>query len=104
MTKEDVGLCMSICCFFYHWALFDTITVQKMKEIGERVYAEKTKGDKDLPEYIMGFVTPPFNSVLHLHLHVISLPLTTWWPRSLAFGKLIFYRVDDLITTLSAKL
>lgn len=46
----------------------------------------------------MGFVSPPFNSINHIHLHILSKPVTTWWPKSLAFGKFIFKDIDDVIS------
>jgi hypothetical protein len=30
-------------------------------------------------------------------MHVLSKPITTWWPKSLGFGRFIFRNVDDVI-------
>ncbi|CAG8576107.1 2119_t:CDS:2, partial [Dentiscutata heterogama] len=49
----------------------------------------------------MGFGSPPFNSVLHVHMHVLSKPVTCSWPRSMAFGNWIFRNVDEVIAKLS---
>ncbi|RHZ88602.1 hypothetical protein Glove_22g216 [Diversispora epigaea] len=71
-----------------------------MKEIGLRIISEKLgelESSITSTEYLIGFVSPPFNTVPHVHMHVLTKPITCWWPRSMAFGSWIFKNVDELI-------
>ncbi|CAG8736929.1 15217_t:CDS:2, partial [Funneliformis caledonium] len=72
----------------------DLETVKKMKEVGLQLISGRLcKSVDELLKsnitkeraYLMGFVSPPFNSINHIHMHVLSTPITTWWPKSLGF-------------------
>ncbi|CAB4437801.1 unnamed protein product [Rhizophagus irregularis] len=80
----------------------DLETVKKMKEVGLNIISCRLNKSVDElnkgKTYQMGFVSPPFNSINHIHLHILSKPVTTWWPKSLAFGKFIFKDIDDVIS------
>ncbi|CAG8624408.1 14313_t:CDS:2 [Cetraspora pellucida] len=81
----------------------DLELVKKMKEIGFRIISEKLGNDESpitSDKYLMGFGSPPFNSVFHVHMHVLSKPVTCYWPRSMKFGNWIFRNVDDVIAKL----
>lgn len=54
-TKEDIEL------------------VKHMAEVGEKLFKQFNPEEK---EFRMGFTQPPFNTVLYLHMHVLSLPIT----------------------------
>ncbi|RIA98743.1 HIT-like domain-containing protein [Glomus cerebriforme] len=85
----------------------DLETVKKMKEVGLQIISrrlhesvddlQKNYQDKKERTYQIGFVSPPFNSINHIHMHVLSKPIKTWWPRSLGFGRFIFKDIDDVI-------
>ena len=49
----------------------DIIIVERMREIGQRILEDFFPGEK----YIFGFHHPPRNSIDHLHMHCIVLPL-----------------------------
>ncbi|GBC06915.1 hypothetical protein RclHR1_07140002 [Rhizophagus clarus] len=62
----------------------DIETVKKMKEVGLNILSCRlNKSVDELNEgikaklYQIGFVSPPFNSINHIHLHVLSRPITT---------------------------
>ncbi|CAG8792153.1 18402_t:CDS:2, partial [Racocetra persica] len=77
---------------------------KNMKDIGFRLISEKLGNDESpitSDKYLMGFGSPPFNTVLHVHMHVLSKPVTCSWPRSMAFGNWIFRDVDQVIAKLS---
>ncbi|XP_028134848.2 adenosine 5'-monophosphoramidase HINT3 [Diabrotica virgifera virgifera] len=78
----------------------DRLLVERMLEIGKKILAEH---NGDLDDVRIGFHCPPFNSINHLHLHVISpasemgfikrqvFRPNTWW----------FQSVDDTLLRLS---
>ncbi|CAI2176078.1 18534_t:CDS:2 [Funneliformis geosporum] len=90
----------------------DLETVKKMKEVGLQLISgrlcktvdelSKSNNRKERA-YLMGFTSPPFNSINHIHMHVLSTPITTWWPKSLGFGKFIFRNVDDIIAKIESQ-
>lgn len=57
----------------------------------------------DTPKFRIGFITPPFRDSkipvadhLHAHAYVEPADLMGWW-RSLAYGPLAWYAIDDLM-------
>ncbi|RGB32721.1 HIT-like domain-containing protein [Rhizophagus diaphanus] len=80
----------------------DLETVKKMKEVGLNIISCRLNKSVDelnkAKTYQMGFVSPPFNSINHIHLHILSKPVKTWWPKSLAFSRFIFRDIDDVIS------
>jgi hypothetical protein len=81
---------------FFFWVLVDTgvFTVSKMAQVGNQLSLEHN-------QVRMGFHVPPFNSVNHLHLHVISLPFKNLW-RKLKYQPAMpwFTPVNDVMTHL----
>ncbi|CAG8575365.1 13683_t:CDS:2, partial [Acaulospora morrowiae] len=76
----------------------DNELVKNMKETGLKLISEKlgeSQSSITSTEYLIGFVSPPFNSVAHMHMHVLTKPITCWWPRSVVFGRWIFKNVDE---------
>ncbi|KAI0091445.1 HIT-like protein [Irpex rosettiformis] len=63
----------------------DVALAERMAEIGHTVL-DQLNVPQDLRR--MGFVIPPFNSVNHLHLHILGLPFTST-------VKSIMYRVSS---------
>ena len=49
------------------------------------------------------FHKPAFNSILHLHLHVMVRPLTRGFWRSIFFNSLFSTSIDEVISTLKSK-
>ncbi|RCH92592.1 hypothetical protein CU097_008187 [Rhizopus azygosporus] len=45
-----------------------------MTELGKRLLKEEGFNPEDETQIRLGFHVPPFNSVNHLHMHVIGLP------------------------------
>jgi len=63
-----------------HLSPADSPLVRRMGQVGREVMK------KILPSstsFVMAFTRPPFNTVPHLHLHCVSMPLTCGWPRGL---------------------
>ncbi|VDI43754.1 Hypothetical predicted protein [Mytilus galloprovincialis] len=75
--------------------------VEKLISIGQQVLTEK-KGDIDDTSY--GFHWPPFNSISHLHLHVISPASSMSWFQRVIFRPNSFWFVtaEWLISRLKA--
>ncbi|KAG9295073.1 hypothetical protein G9A89_017867 [Geosiphon pyriformis] len=80
----------------------DVSLVEKMKQIGNYIVSLKRQEEENIQEFIMGFVKPPFNTVDHIHMHVISLPITKYWPCSMILRRFIFQNVDDIILKLKS--
>ncbi|CAG8753392.1 33576_t:CDS:2, partial [Gigaspora margarita] len=83
----------------------DLELVKKMKDVGFRLISEKLGNDESpitSDKYLMGF-SSPFNTVFHVHMHVLSKPLTCSWIRSLAYENGWFFKnVDEVIANLSS--
>jgi diadenosine tetraphosphate (Ap4A) HIT family hydrolase len=72
----------------------DLELLEHMKNIGREV-AEKFGFEESL---VMGFHRSLFNSVLHLHLHVIGLPFTAGFlHEKVIFNRINFVSIDDVI-------
>ncbi|KAG2193295.1 hypothetical protein INT47_008656 [Mucor saturninus] len=52
--------------------------VQDMVDLGKRLLKEQGFNPEDATQTRLGFHVPPFNSVDHLHLHVMGLPFRGW--------------------------
>ncbi|ORX58955.1 histidine triad nucleotide-binding protein 3-like protein [Hesseltinella vesiculosa] len=52
----------------------DAALLRSMMALGHTLLEENGYDLKDKAQYRLGFHRPPFNSVQHLHLHVIGLP------------------------------
>ncbi|KAI8062676.1 HIT-like domain-containing protein [Gongronella butleri] len=52
----------------------DVPLLQSMMALGKQLLQEHGHDTTDDEQYRLGFHRPPFNSVQHLHLHVIGLP------------------------------
>ncbi|KAI9145185.1 HIT-like domain-containing protein [Paraphysoderma sedebokerense] len=82
----------------------DINLLKNMMEIGRKLLIEKF-GAKD-DEIRLGFHLPPFNTVQHLHLHILKLPLNStkeriffephWW------NKLWYGDAEDVLKKLEA--
>ncbi|CEI94686.1 HIT-like protein [Rhizopus microsporus ATCC 52813] len=48
--------------------------LHEMTELGKRLLKEEGFNPEDETQIRLGFHVPPFNSVNHLHMHVIGLP------------------------------
>ena len=49
-----------------------------------------------------GFMTPPYNTQMHLHMHVLSVPLTESGIRRMAFDSDIFVTPDEVAASWGA--
>ncbi|KAJ1980317.1 hypothetical protein H4R35_001170 [Dimargaris xerosporica] len=52
--------------------------LERMLQLGTQVLR---KQGYESSEIRLGFHRPPFNSIEHLHLHCIGLPMARWWGR-----------------------
>ncbi|ORZ20331.1 scavenger mRNA decapping enzyme C-term binding-domain-containing protein [Absidia repens] len=58
----------------------DIPLLQKMIGLGQQLLKEQGyQIDDDKEQFRLGFHAPPFNSVNHLHMHVIGLPFKNGW-------------------------
>jgi len=72
--------------------------VEHMLKIGKEVLAREG-GDPDSARF--GFMTPPFNTQMQLHLHVLSQPLTIGGVRGFALQSSKFVTPEEVINQLS---
>ncbi|KAF0384720.1 HIT-like protein [Gigaspora margarita] len=76
-----------------------------MKDVGTRLITERLGKDESpvTPDkYLIGYCAP-LNVILHVHMHVLSKPITCSWPRSMAFlSSWLFKTVDEVIANLSS--
>ncbi|KAI8891115.1 HIT-like protein [Backusella circina FSU 941] len=52
----------------------DVPLLEKMIDLGRKLLTEQGYNPDDSSQVRLGFHVPPFNSVNHLHMHVIGLP------------------------------
>ncbi|CAG8533983.1 2715_t:CDS:10 [Paraglomus brasilianum] len=76
--------------------------VKHMKQVAMRTITGTKSDDTDETGLLVGFVAPLFNTVPHIHLHVLTQPVQTWWPRSMVFTKYLFKTVDSVIDDLES--
>ncbi|XP_057651378.1 adenosine 5'-monophosphoramidase HINT3-like isoform X2 [Diorhabda carinulata] len=78
----------------------DKLLVQKMKEIGNRLLELNGGDSKDAR---LGFHCPPYNTVDHLHLHVISpvSEMEPYYQQVFQPHLLCFLLVDDVLKKLT---
>jgi diadenosine tetraphosphate (Ap4A) HIT family hydrolase len=71
--------------------------LNEMENLGKDIL--KQRNPDGTKETKMFFIRPPFNSVYHVHLHVMILPLTDsiFNPRRLGFGSYWFHITPDTL-------
>lgn len=82
-----------------HLRCSDLYILEQMKETAAKLSADNSTSIS----YKIGFHRPLVNSVYHLHLHVISLPLTSPARGALLFGSVLFTDIDQSISSLHSK-
>ncbi|CAH1098723.1 unnamed protein product [Psylliodes chrysocephalus] len=81
----------------------DKLLIERMVQIGKKVLEDN---GGDVNDVRLGFHCPPFNSISHLHLHVISPASEMGFFSRLVFkpNTYWFQCVDDTLTRLNNKL
>ena len=85
----------------------DIELLEHMRQVGLEVAQRKEHQRSGNEKYQVGFVRPPLNSIHHIHMHVMSLPLRDdiWWMHRLVFSSkdFLFVTFDWILSVLRDK-
>ena len=84
----------------------DIDLIKHMEAVGRRILEEKhprPAGNTDQNFYRIGFHVPPYNSVFHLHLHIVGMPCAIKEDEEAKFGSCL-RPVSEVLSTLVEKM